>query len=207
MMSPKLSVLLACMLSAQSALGQVSLYVPGFDPQPLSVNELGAGSDGRTTWEILPGTPTGTFEEAAFFGTATLIEGPSDAVIAYAVPALTLTIAEACGIANGVAVCTAVQNGAATVTETENASAFAVQGGATAVAVTSTAAASSATLTSAATQASGSMTTVLSTSSTSSSSATTASTSSTANGGSRAATTFTVGAAVLGAAGIVMAML
>lgn len=201
----------------------MSLYVPGFDPQPLSVNELGAGSDGRTTWEILPGTPTGTFEEADFIGTgtlmasryltncidilpATLIEGPSDAVIAYAVPAYTMTIAESCGIANGVAVCTAAQNGVTTVTETENASAFAVQGGVTAVAVTSTAAPSSATLTSAATPASGSMTTILSTSS-SSSSATTASTSSTANSGSRAEATFLVGAAVLGAAGILMGML
>lgn len=45
-----------------------SLFIPGFDPQPLSVENLGTDGQGRTTWEIVPGTPTGT-EEVAFIGT------------------------------------------------------------------------------------------------------------------------------------------
>lgn len=44
------------------------LYVPGFEEQPLSLSELGVGADGRTTYEILPGAPTGTFTAAAFSG-------------------------------------------------------------------------------------------------------------------------------------------
>jgi len=203
MLSYKFSVLLACTLSAHYALGQISLYLPGFDPQPLSANELGTGTDGRTTWEIQAGTPTGT-EEVAFPGTATLVEGPSDAVIAYNIPALTLSVFEACSIVNGVAVCTAIANGATTVVETETANPFLVQGGATAVAsVTSTAASSAATPTGSAATSSGfSTSTQASASSGSSASATT---SATANGGSRAAAPFA--AAVLGAAGIMMLML
>jgi hypothetical protein len=46
-----------------------SLYIPGFDPQPLSVGELGTDGQGRTTWEVVPGSLTGTFSEPAFIGT------------------------------------------------------------------------------------------------------------------------------------------
>jgi len=207
MLSLKLSVLLACSLSAQHVLGQISLYVPGFDPQPLSANELGVGTDGRTTWEIQAGAATGT-EEVAFPGTATLVEGSSDAVLAYNIPALTMSVVEACSIADGIAVCTAVANGATTVVETETASGFLVQGGATAVAsVTSTAGSSSATATGPAATSSGFSTrsTQASGSSGSSTSASTATASAAVNACSRAAAPVT--AAVLGAAGIMMVML
>jgi hypothetical protein len=46
-----------------------SLFIPGFDPQPLSVGDLGTDGQGRTTWEIVPGSLTGTFSEPAFIGT------------------------------------------------------------------------------------------------------------------------------------------
>ena len=46
-----------------------SLYIPGFDPQPLSAVPLGVDAEGKTTYEIRPGSLTGTFSESPFFGT------------------------------------------------------------------------------------------------------------------------------------------
>ena len=42
---------------------ETTLYIPGTDEQPISVQQLGTDSNGRTTWVILPGTPTGTFTD------------------------------------------------------------------------------------------------------------------------------------------------
>lgn len=53
-----------------------SLFIPGFDPQPLSVGDLGTDGQGRTTWEIVPGSVSGTFDEAAFIGTGALFFFP-----------------------------------------------------------------------------------------------------------------------------------
>lgn len=39
------------------------LYIPGAEEQPLSVQQLGTDGDGRTSWVIGPGTPTGTFTD------------------------------------------------------------------------------------------------------------------------------------------------
>ena len=39
---------------------ETSLYIPGFDEQPVSVDIIGVGPDGRTTWQIVPSKPTGT---------------------------------------------------------------------------------------------------------------------------------------------------
>ncbi len=50
------------------AWGQTSLYIPGFDPQPVTANELGVGADGETTWLIAPGVTSGSFEDSGFFG-------------------------------------------------------------------------------------------------------------------------------------------
>ncbi|KAH8984570.1 hypothetical protein EDB86DRAFT_2962704 [Lactarius hatsudake] len=83
-----------------------SIFIPGFDPQPLSAGELGTDGQGRTTWEIVPGTPTGTFDEAAFVGTATLVEGPNDAHLVYKNAQLSMTLDIQCGINNGIAACT-----------------------------------------------------------------------------------------------------
>jgi len=48
------------------ALAETSLYIPGFDEQPVSVTVLGVGPDSRTTWQIQPGQPTGTVPPAPF---------------------------------------------------------------------------------------------------------------------------------------------
>jgi len=45
---------------------ETSLYIPGFDEQPVSVDILGVGLDGRTTWQIVPSKPTGTISSPSF---------------------------------------------------------------------------------------------------------------------------------------------
>ena len=50
--------------SGSVALAQVtSLFIPGFDPQPLSAVPLGVDTEGRTTYEIKPGAQTDTSED------------------------------------------------------------------------------------------------------------------------------------------------
>jgi len=122
----------------QCTFGQLSLYIPGFDPQPISAIELGAGSDGRTTWLIEPGSPTGTFTAPDFLGTATLIAGPNDAHIIMSVDGLSAD--EQCRISGGLADCTVVivQDGVtSTDVDQETVSPFVVQGGTAAPAPTS----------------------------------------------------------------------
>lgn len=125
-----LAIALALLLGRVYA--QTSLYIPGFDPQPISVNQLGVGSDGRTTWELQPGVTSGSFDDIGFAGTATLVEGPSDAHLIWTYPAGGLGIDESCVINGGIAVCTvAAASGNTVVTdiETESAVPFEVQGG------------------------------------------------------------------------------
>jgi len=86
----------------------ISLYIPGIDYQPLSVAELGAGNDGRTTWEVVAGQPSGTLTEPdhPFAVTGTLVEGSSDAVFAYTVPYAGRYISYSCTIdSNRIANC------------------------------------------------------------------------------------------------------
>ena len=54
----------------------MSLYIPGFDPQPVSVNIVGIGADSQTTYQVLPGQPTGTWsgQPPAFVGTGDISE-------------------------------------------------------------------------------------------------------------------------------------
>ncbi|KAI9455671.1 hypothetical protein BJY52DRAFT_1279071 [Lactarius psammicola] len=108
-----------------------SLFIPGFDPQPLSAGNLGTDGQGRTTWEIVPGSPTGTFDEVAFVGTATLVEGPSDAHLVYNNAQLSATLDIQCGINNGIAACTGESGYDVTpfIFPTEAAQPFLVQGG------------------------------------------------------------------------------
>ncbi|KZT27903.1 hypothetical protein NEOLEDRAFT_1130398 [Neolentinus lepideus HHB14362 ss-1] len=55
-------------MTALSVQAQTSLYIPGFDDQPLSASLIGVGSDDRTTWAIMSGAVTGTVDDA-FDGT------------------------------------------------------------------------------------------------------------------------------------------
>ncbi|PSR77594.1 hypothetical protein PHLCEN_2v7784 [Hermanssonia centrifuga] len=99
---------LAAVISlACHAWGQTSLYIPGFDPQPVTANELGVGADGETTWLIAPGVTSGSFEDSGFFGPATLIAGPTQAEIIYDDPS-GYRIQENCGINGDTAECTAL---------------------------------------------------------------------------------------------------
>ena len=50
-------------------MAQTSLFIPGFDAQPVSANIIGVGSDGRTTWELKPGVTSGSFDDSGFAGT------------------------------------------------------------------------------------------------------------------------------------------
>jgi len=113
-----------------STLAQTSLYIPGFDPQPLSADILGTDAQGRTTWAIHAGTPTGTFIGAddVFPGTATLVEGPNDAFFTYAD---VVSIGARCSLSGNVAACSATESGSL-VTETETFTRIEVQAGTTA---------------------------------------------------------------------------
>ncbi|KAF9532875.1 hypothetical protein CPB83DRAFT_806489 [Crepidotus variabilis] len=83
------------------------LFIPGFDPQPVSADIIGIGSDGHTTWAIHQGqrTPgdTSSYED---FGTATLVQGPSDAYLTYVNSAAKVTLAESCTVSDStLAIC------------------------------------------------------------------------------------------------------
>ncbi|KAL6298612.1 hypothetical protein BKA93DRAFT_754034 [Sparassis latifolia] len=113
-----------------------SMYIPGFDAQPVTAQEIGVGSDGLTTWLIAPGVPSGTIPtDLGFNGPATLAVGPSNANIVYVDPTMGLSIQENCAVADGVAVCDAIIVDSETTLSTvitEQASGFAVQAAATA---------------------------------------------------------------------------
>ncbi|TFK46635.1 hypothetical protein OE88DRAFT_1667251 [Heliocybe sulcata] len=71
--------LIVSLAGAQST----ELFIPALeDLGPVSVSEIGVGSDGRTTWAVAPGTAEGT-NSPQLPVTATLVEGPNDAVVSY----------------------------------------------------------------------------------------------------------------------------
>jgi len=126
-------VLLAAQYATSAPQAGTSLFVPGFDPQALSITELGVGSDGRTTFEIQAGTATDTDDDNdGFIGTATLVEGPNDIFLTYVDPdpQASLTLAESCALSNGVAACNVIAGGS-TLLETETVSSIFLQSGAT----------------------------------------------------------------------------
>jgi len=140
----RLSLFFVAVAGLQGALGQSSLYVPGFDAQALSVEVAGV-ADGHTTFIIQP-APDAT-DSDGFVGTATLVEGSDYASLTYVAPdpSAALTIGYACSINSGVAVCSGEAAGA-TILETETVSAFGVEGGATETAAGTVATGSSSTL-------------------------------------------------------------
>ncbi|EIW60219.1 uncharacterized protein TRAVEDRAFT_70670 [Trametes versicolor FP-101664 SS1] len=125
-------------LQASLAVAQTSLYVPGFDPQALSVQVEGVDAQGRTTYLIGPGAASGTFDaDDGLIGTATLVADATEAHIVYVDTLASLSVSEDCQVANGQAVCSGVvsaEGAVQTVVVTESATPFAVQvGSATAV--------------------------------------------------------------------------
>ncbi|KDR73690.1 hypothetical protein GALMADRAFT_142148 [Galerina marginata CBS 339.88] len=127
-MRPLLITLALAVIGARSQL-TTSLYIPGFDPQPISADLIGVGSDGRTTWVLQQGrvAATDTSSYADFFGTATLVEGPNDASLTYANSRAHFTVGERCTFLDSkFAVCTIVAQGN-TATQTELLSQVSVQ--------------------------------------------------------------------------------
>lgn len=51
---------------------QKSLFIPGFDPQPISADVAGVDQEGRTTWILQPGVFSGSFDDSGFIGTGEL---------------------------------------------------------------------------------------------------------------------------------------
>ncbi|KAK0496858.1 hypothetical protein EDD18DRAFT_179795 [Armillaria luteobubalina] len=138
----RLSLFFVAVAGLQGALGQTSLYVPGFDAQALSVEVAGV-ADGHTTFIIQPATDA---TDTQFVGTATLVEGSDYASLTYVDPdaSAAFTVGYACTIASGVAVCSGEAAGV-TILETETVSAFGVEGGATETAAGSVATGTSST--------------------------------------------------------------
>jgi len=126
--------LIILVLFATLALSQTSLFIPGFDPQPLSADILGVDAQGRTTWAVHAGSPTDTFNDSPFPGTATLVEGPSDASLTFAAPGGEFTMDVGCTISDSIAVCSAPSDGSFAV-DTITVDYITVQGGTTAPAI------------------------------------------------------------------------
>ncbi|KAJ3753414.1 hypothetical protein EV360DRAFT_53512 [Lentinula raphanica] len=101
-----------------------SLYIPGFDPQPISADIVGVDSSGHTTWDLTPLQATDD-SEVGFAGTATLVEGSDGAHVSLVDAALSLTLGYDCTFSSGQAICSGVDEGI-TFTETETISSFAV---------------------------------------------------------------------------------
>ncbi|TBU35580.1 hypothetical protein BD311DRAFT_707685 [Dichomitus squalens] len=122
----------ALVLCASFAAAQTTLYIPGFDPQAITADEVGTDASGHTTWVIGPGVTSGTYEDApGIIGSATLVAGASDAHLVWNDPVDSLFLSEDCAINGGIAVCTAVasvEGVISTAIETETATGFVVQG-------------------------------------------------------------------------------
>ncbi|KAF8643910.1 hypothetical protein AX16_008926 [Volvariella volvacea WC 439] len=114
-MRPSLVTLLTTIIHLTVVSAQVSLFLPGFDPQPLSADAAGVDEEGRTTWIIQTGAVSGTLDEFGFAGTATLVEGPNDASFTYVAPGQEFTMGFACTFDGDAAVC---NDGTDTVTGT-----------------------------------------------------------------------------------------
>lgn len=124
------------LLALQGVYAQTSLYIPGFDPQPVTANVLGVGADGLTTWLIAPGVTSGSFDDYGFYGPATLVEGASQANVIYDDPTFQVSLTEDCELHGSLAVCTvagamgADSSPLATIV-TEIIDSFEIQGGST----------------------------------------------------------------------------
>ncbi|TFK51798.1 hypothetical protein OE88DRAFT_1658425 [Heliocybe sulcata] len=122
------AALASILVLSLSVHAQTSLFIPGFDDQPISASLIGAGSDGRTTWAIASGAVTGSVDDS-FPGTATIAEGPNDVILTYSIDGVGSAL-ESCGFSNGLALCTEVanfQDGLYTATETDTISSMLVQ--------------------------------------------------------------------------------
>ncbi|EIW56686.1 uncharacterized protein TRAVEDRAFT_49506 [Trametes versicolor FP-101664 SS1] len=127
-----------------------TLYIPFFDPQPITADIEGVDASGHTTWRIGPGVPSGTLtDDSDLFVSATLVAGPTDLHLVENDTELGFAITADCGLNGAVAVCTVDASAAdivSTTIITTTANAFDVQVATTAqVTLTDTAATATAT--------------------------------------------------------------
>ncbi|PIL24339.1 hypothetical protein GSI_14092 [Ganoderma sinense ZZ0214-1] len=126
--------LAAIALFASLAAADTTLYIPGFDPQAITANNVGTDASGHTTWVIGPGVTSGTYEDApGIEHSATLVAGATDAHLVYNDPVASVSLSEDCAINGGLAVCTAVaavEGSVESLVVTETATGFVVQGAA-----------------------------------------------------------------------------
>ncbi|KAF9653877.1 hypothetical protein BDM02DRAFT_3182321 [Thelephora ganbajun] len=123
-------IFVALLLSLSSVIADTSLYIPGFEEQPVSVTVVGLGPDGHTTWRIVPGKPTGNVQPAPFPATATMVQGPSDAVVYASFPGFEVSLTRA--INSGLANCVGqIDENSMTITTSfqESVKPYLVQGG------------------------------------------------------------------------------
>ncbi|TFK72764.1 hypothetical protein BDN72DRAFT_855297 [Pluteus cervinus] len=81
---------------------QTSLYIPGFDPQPIIATPAGTDDQGHTTWLLSPG-PVTDAADSGFSGTVTLVEGQNFASVGFVNEGVTLDIA--CTLSGDQATC------------------------------------------------------------------------------------------------------
>ncbi|CDO73653.1 hypothetical protein BN946_scf185014.g123 [Trametes cinnabarina] len=138
---------LFAMLQASLVLAQTSLYIPGFDPQPITADVEGVDAQGRTTWRLGPGVTSGTYEDpAGIEGSATLVADATEAHFIWANTELSMTLSEDCSISGSTAVCSGfadVEGTGQSLFATETVSPFEVQGNAAAPTATAPAGGSS----------------------------------------------------------------
>ncbi|TEB25990.1 hypothetical protein FA13DRAFT_1737895 [Coprinellus micaceus] len=125
MKGPRSLVLYAGLIGCVSA-QTVSLYLPLFDPQPLTADVAGVGADSQTTWLIRASAGDG------FRGTATLVQGPTGASFTFSSPEPTgITLSYQCAFEGGNAVCSGVDEDGTAVTATDSIELLAVTLGTT----------------------------------------------------------------------------
>ncbi|TFK30235.1 hypothetical protein FA15DRAFT_581429, partial [Coprinopsis marcescibilis] len=111
--------------------GQTSLYIPGFEPVPVSADIVGIDEQGRTTWRLQKGASTpGITPRVDFIGTATLVEEDRGVSFTYSNSEAGFAIGQQCTFSDDFAVCTIIAQGS-TATQTEIVSRVEVQGGRT----------------------------------------------------------------------------
>jgi len=123
-------IFVALLLSKPLVVADTSLYIPGFNEQPISVTDIGVDSNGRTTWLLVPGKQTGTVEPIPYSLTATMIQGPSDAILHASFPQIEVSLS--CALNSGTADCAGqIRQPGMTITTTlrESMKPYLVQGG------------------------------------------------------------------------------
>ena len=80
-------LLLAPVLYARA---QVTLFLPGFDEQPLIADVAGTDGQGRTTYFVHNTETDPNVPADGFFGTATVVQGPTDASIHFEAGQITI---------------------------------------------------------------------------------------------------------------------